>query len=67
MQEQKVRRTTLSEQLAELECDLESILQAMPEEANEKTWDERLQQTTNRIARLGPINLAAIEELKNRE
>ena len=64
VQEQKVRRTTLSEQLAELECELEAILEHLPDEAEEKAWDERLQQTTNRIARLGPINLAAIEELK---
>lgn len=64
VQEQKVRRTTLSEQLLELECDLDTVVKNLPEEAEEKAWDDRLQQTTNRIARLGPINLAAIEELK---
>ena len=34
----------------------------MPEEANEAEWQRTLERLANRIARLGPINLAAIDE-----
>jgi chromosome segregation protein len=34
----------------------------MPDGANEPEWQRSLEQVANRIARLGPINLAAIDE-----
>ncbi|MBB71291.1 MAG: chromosome segregation protein SMC [Legionellales bacterium] len=61
-QEQKVRRNTIQEQLQEAEENLDEILQAMPEEANVTEWETTLEQISTRIQRLGPINLAAIEE-----
>jgi chromosome segregation protein len=56
------RRTTLQEQLAEQQFDLDTVLANLPEEANEQEWEEALERLANRIQRLGPINLAAIEE-----
>ena len=61
-QELKVRRTTLEEQLSETGHTLESLFESMPEEANEEAWAEQVEKIGLRIQRLGPINLAAIEE-----
>ncbi len=61
-QEVKVRRQTLEEQIRESEFELGSLLQEMPEEASEAAWQARVEELENRITRLGPINLAAIEE-----
>jgi chromosome segregation protein len=56
------RRSTLQEQLVEQQFDLDTVLSTMPEEANENEWTEALERLATRIQRLGPINLAAIEE-----
>lgn len=56
------RRSTLQEQLAEQQFDLDTVLANLPEEANEPEWEEALERLASRIQRLGPINLAAIEE-----
>ena len=56
------RRTTLQEQLAEQQFDLDTVLANLPEEANETEWEAALERLAARIQRLGPINLAAIEE-----
>jgi chromosome segregation protein len=59
-----VRRKTIEEQLKSDDEVLQSVLEAMPEEANEEEWEGQLQRLENRIQRLGAINLAAIEEYK---
>lgn len=61
-QEQQVRANTIKEQLDETEDNLEELLANMPAEANETEWDQQLTTIGNRISRLGPINLAAIDE-----
>jgi len=63
-QEIKVRSQTLLEQLAETEMSLEVLIQEMPEHADIDTWSAELEQLETRIQRLGPINLAAIEEFE---
>ncbi len=63
-QEFHVRRDTIIEQLAETEYALETVLADMPEEAEEKAWDQRASEIAQKIQRLGPINLAAIEEFE---
>lgn len=57
-----VHRENVLEKLKALEASLEEILKSMPEEANEAEWTARLNDVDQKIARLGPINLAAIEE-----
>ncbi len=60
----EVRRSTIKEQMEAEKEDLESVLAALPEAANEAEWDENLTRIGNRIQRLGAINLAAIDEFK---
>ncbi len=58
----QVQRENVQRQLNESEHDIEQVLANMPEEANEADWQQALERVANRIARLGPINLAAIDE-----
>ncbi|MNY08853.1 Chromosome partition protein Smc [compost metagenome] len=57
-----VRRKTLEDQLTEDGYDLPTVLANLPEEAGEREWESQLEQLAARIQRLGPINLAAIDE-----
>lgn len=63
-QEIVVRSGTLDEQLAETGFGYEVLMAEMPEEAGVRPWQERVEKLATRIQRLGPINLAAIEEFK---
>ncbi len=63
-QEAQVRRKTLDEQLEESQFDREKLLENLPEDASEDRWVSDLEQVSVRIVRLGPINLAAIDEYK---
>jgi chromosome segregation protein len=63
-QEIKVRRQTHEETLQETGFQLQQLLQEMPQEANEDEWAEQVEKMERRIQRLGPINLAAIDEYK---
>ncbi|MFZ5723931.1 MAG: chromosome segregation protein SMC [Pseudomonadota bacterium] len=58
----QVQRNTILERLREAEVALEDVLAAMPAGANEPEWSQRVEEVGQRIARLGPINLAAIDE-----
>ncbi len=60
----EVRRRTLEEQLAEAGAQAETVLATLEEGATESAWQEALDRLDARIARLGPINLAAIEEFE---
>jgi len=57
-----VRRKALQDQLLEDNYDLHAVLGTLPAEASEKSWEEELERLAARIQRLGPINLAAIDE-----
>ncbi len=61
-QELSTRRQTVAEQLSEQHFDLETVLANLPEDADEQAWNQDLEQIAQRIARLGQINLAAIDE-----
>ncbi len=58
----QVQRQTVQDQLQESGHKVEDVLRDMPEHANEGEWQRSLEQVGNRISRLGPINLAAIDE-----
>jgi chromosome segregation protein len=60
----EVRRSTIQEQMVAENEDLDEVLKALPDEANEEEWEDLLRRVGNRIQRLGPINLAAIDEFK---
>ena len=64
MQETRVRRESLVEQFAATQFDLERVTLALPEDATVVAWDQQLAEVTERIERLGAVNLASIDELK---
>ncbi len=57
-----VRRKALQDQLLEDNYDLHGVLATLPADASETAWEEELERLGARIQRLGPINLAAIDE-----
>jgi chromosome segregation protein len=63
----QVRCVTYEEQITELGFELETLLQEIPEEAELTEWKEKLEHITKRIERLGPINLAAINEFEQKQ
>lgn len=58
----KVKSETLLEQMTETQFALEEVLQSIPEGALPDDWQMKCEQVAQRIHRLGPINLIAIEE-----
>lgn len=60
----EVQRAGIVEQLEEEELNLEVILAEMPDGTEVRTLEEDLESIAGRISRLGPINLAAIDEYK---
>ncbi|WP_249976526.1 chromosome segregation protein SMC [Vreelandella olivaria] len=57
-----LRAATQDEQLAELGHNVDELAEQLPSDASESVWQERLESTSDKIRRLGAINLAAIEE-----
>jgi chromosome segregation protein len=64
LQEVRVRREGFTDQLSQTNFDLASLLDEMDESASIESWEEKLEKVRRRIERLGPINLAAIDEFK---
>lgn len=56
------RTQALLQGLTENNSNLKSILADLPEDAQEKRWQQQLDDVQNKIKRLGAINLAAIDE-----
>ena len=69
-QETRVRSKTALEQLEETGFELAAVLETLSQHETEdnpatsKQWQEKLTEVANKISRLGPINLAAIDEYK---
>jgi chromosome segregation protein len=55
---------TIEEQIQEKRGNLANLLESLPDDSDLVDWEEQLQLVSNRIQRLGPINLAAIDEYK---
>ena len=64
VQELRVRREGLSEQLGQSGYEYDAILAELDESAAIDMWEQKLEDIRRRIERLGPINLAAISEFK---
>ncbi|OGT42947.1 MAG: chromosome segregation protein SMC [Gammaproteobacteria bacterium RIFCSPHIGHO2_12_FULL_40_19] len=58
----KIKAETIIEQLKETEYTLEMVLKDLAEDSTHEEWQGKLDQVIQRINRLGPINLIAIEE-----
>jgi len=63
-QESRVRREGLAEQFAATRFDLAEILAGLAADAAVTTWEESLNSTRVDLEKLGQVNLAAIDELK---
>jgi len=63
-QENRVRREGLAEQFAQTQLELAQVQQSLAADASIPTWEERLGETRAAIEKLGQVNLAAIDELK---
>ena len=59
-----VRREGFAEQLAATDFEFDALMAAIDEAATIDSWEEKLDKVRRRIDRLGPINLAAIDEFK---
>jgi len=57
-----VKRDGILEQLEQAKFVLADVLKSLPEELSEEQCEQELEKLGNRIQRLGPINLAAIDE-----
>ena len=64
-QEIRVRRQTLEEQLQESGHQRGTLLREMPEGATAQQWQQDVDEMARTIQKLGPINLAAIEEYQS--
>jgi chromosome segregation protein len=64
LREAQVRAETVAEQFAETGFELEKVVAELPPDATHAAWHETFEQLERRIQRLGAINLAAIDELK---
>ena len=59
-----VKCEAIVKQLREDQQDLDEVSETLPEDATESGLGTALEKVQNRITRLGPINLAAIDEYK---
>jgi chromosome segregation protein len=58
----RVRSSALIEQMAEDNLSLNNIIPTLPEDADEAVWQQELDKNQKSLARLGAVNLAAVEE-----
>ncbi len=64
VQEIRVRREGLIEQFDKTGFEADALVESLDAEAGISAWEEKLERVRLRIERLGPINLAAIDEYK---
>ena len=64
VQEVSVRREGFAEQFEQNDFTLEELLEELDDDSGIDSWEEKLEKVRRRIDRLGPINLAAIDEFK---
>ncbi|NNF52077.1 MAG: chromosome segregation protein SMC, partial [Gammaproteobacteria bacterium] len=62
--EVKVRREALLEQFEATGFELAEVTNELDAEASIESWAQQLEELSGKISRLGPINLAAIDEFK---
>jgi chromosome segregation protein len=63
-QETRVRREAIAEQFAQTQFELAEVQQNLTADANVVNWEQSLVQVRGDIEKLGQVNLAAIDELK---
>jgi chromosome segregation protein len=63
-QETRVRRESIAEQFAQTQFDLAEVQSNLTADASVPNWEASLSQVRADVERLGQVNLAAIDELK---
>jgi chromosome segregation protein len=63
-QETQIRQQSVKEQLTETGFEQAALLETLDENASIALWQEEVESLEKRIARLGAINLAAIDEFR---
>ena len=63
----RVRKQSIDELLGENNYDVEKLLEDLPPEADEETWQEGIREVEQKVLKLGSINLAALEELEEQD
>jgi chromosome segregation protein len=63
-QEIRVRRESLMEQFGETQFEFEVVMQGLNDDCSAAAWEEKVTDVTERIGKLGQVNLAAITEFK---
>lgn len=58
----RVRANNMMELLREQQANMKEVLAELPAGAEETLWQQQLDKTIDAVGRLGPINLAAIDE-----
>ncbi len=58
----ETRLEGIVEQLTAAEAVAAQVIESLPPDATEAAWEERLAEVGRKVQRLGPINLAAIDE-----
>ncbi len=64
VQEIRVRRESLLEQFQATKLELDDVRSQLPGEATVEAWEQELAEVLAKIERLGAVNLASIDELK---
>ena len=64
MQELSVRSETLLEQITAGGYELDALVREIPKGAEEDTWQGKSVQLADKISKIGPVNLVAIEEFE---
>jgi len=64
LREVRVRREGFAEQLAQTDFEYDALIEELDETVSIESWEEKRETQRRRIERLGPINLAAIDEFK---
>ncbi len=60
----EVKRENLKQQLTEENLELNEVIESLNEDETDASLSEEIEKLGNKISRLGPINLAAIDEFK---
>ena len=63
----RVRANNMLELLTEQKVNFRELQQNLPPDATESVWQQQLDKTTEALNRLGPINLAAIDEFAQQD
>ena len=63
----RVRANNMLDLLSEQQVQLKELLRTLPADAQEQVWQNNLEKTAEALSRLGPINLAAIDEFNQQD